>query len=210
MKKIYNVQEQYFTPAAVVNAIINQVGILNGVGSILEPCAGSGNIVKAIRDSGYDHHITAVELDPLLIDQLEVSGPDVIVNDSFFKLQLQCFDLVIMNPPYSNVEGFVEKAFQALNNQGQVAAILRLSHLVGVKRWKMFNTYKPSEVHILSQRAAFSGGCGDIGGYAWFIWDKPLIGKDENTIMKWLKPTNDQDKRRNNGSRGSQSCKANS
>jgi len=198
--------EYFSTPTSVVNDLLN-LGVLIGSTSVLEPCAGTGNIIKTLRQTGYDHHITAVEINQDHEEKCLLTSPDLLVIGNFLNEKLinehtiGTFDLIICNPPFSNIERFIEKCWHLLNFSGQLCVILRLGHLVGVKRGKFLRTYRPSSINILSHRPSFTEGVlnsGDIGGYCWLIWEKPLIEPHRDTIVKWIRPENPDWDRRNN------------
>ena len=199
LNRPYDPKEQYFTPERVILKLITDIQILKGVTSVLEPCAGTGNIVKMIRRSGYDHHLTAVEIDPLLINDLAKTQPDNIYVEDYFNMRYDIgkFDLIIVNPPYKRACEFIESCYARLNRKGQLAAFLRLSFMAGVKNHGLINNLPPTQIWV-TQRESITGGCGDIGGHAWYIWDKPLTKKP--TTIHWLplevRKTNDPYSRR--------------
>lgn len=188
MKRFY---EDYFTPMDVVGDIFKPpVDILKGVTSVLEPSAGEGNIVNALRYNGFDHHITAVELQDRYIPKLRLTRPDALINGDFLcmdKSILGTFDLVIINPPFSLVEEFVEHSLDLLNDGGQVIVLMRLVHLVGVQRGKFMRRNRPSNIYLMCHRPSFTGGQSDIGGYAWVRWSGD--GSDQ-TYTDWIRPEN--------------------
>jgi predicted RNA methylase len=186
--------EQHFTPIDIVREVL-KLNILRGATSLLEPCAGKGNIIRAARAFGFDWHITAIEIDKTLEDSIWESSAERIIMKSFFDSdihpdKLGTFDAVIINPPYSNLDNFLEKAFSFLNYGGKMAALLRTSHLAGVKRGRFFAKFQPTSVHVLSQRVPFEGSKSvDIGGYCWLLFDNPLTNKD--TTLHWIQSFRD-------------------
>ncbi len=104
---------------------------------------------------------------------------------------------MIINPPYSNLDNFLEKAYSFLNYGGKMAALLRTSHLAGVKRGRFFEKFQPTSVHVLSQRVPFEGSKSvDIGGNIWVLWDNPLTAC--NTTLHWIQEFR-KDQRIHNG-----------
>ncbi len=181
--------EIFFTPQDVVVDIV-KTGILRGVTSILEPCAGRGDIIKALRASGYTWDITAVELVSELAEEVSASGIDRLYYGSFFdhyfsEANYGKFDLVIINPPFSLLEDFMEKSHSLLNESGQLIVLMKLCHLVGNSRSKFLMKYRPTSVHLLANRPAFTGGLGDIGGYCWIKIDNPLTQVE--TTLHWIR-----------------------
>ncbi len=183
-----NLLEFYETPIDVTIDLL-ELGVLKSTMSILEPTAGRGKIVKALRSVGYDWHITAVEINDEYESDLYQNGSDTVIIDDFLTTQQLTtnFDLVIINPPYSNVEGFIEKGLNCLNKGGKLCALLRMGHLVGVKRGQFLTKHKPLSVNVLCHRPQFCKNASDIGGYAWVIWQENSLN---DTIMTWIRPEN--------------------
>jgi 16S rRNA G1207 methylase RsmC len=71
--------------------------------SVLEPSAGSGNIVSALIEEG-GCTITAVEINSKLCNYLRENFTTIknVINDDFFNCNgsLGMFDRVVMNPPF--------------------------------------------------------------------------------------------------------------
>ena len=90
----------------------------------LEPGAGTGNIVKAVRD-WCDPPLVAVEINPKLANLLERNGAYVVVADF-----LECngdlgqFDRYLMNPPFSAEVAHVRHAYGMLKPGGRLVAIM--------------------------------------------------------------------------------------
>lgn len=181
-------KDAVFTPRYVTEELLH-LGVLVGCTSVLEPSAGTGEIVKVLRLNGFDWHITAVEINDQFRKDLYRSGPDRMIIGDFLQQTpqfLKKFDAVIMSPPYSLIDDFIPHGHSFLNRKGKMAALLRLQHLVGKKRNKVFEKFPPTSVHLFGHRPAITHSVADIGGYAWVIWDNPLTKKD--TILKWIEP----------------------
>jgi len=87
------------TPPAVVNRLLELAQIESGM-RVLEPSAGTGNILKAIIPSADK---VAVEINPEFIPKLELCGSGIHVYEGDFLSYNwpDKFDRVIMNPPFS-------------------------------------------------------------------------------------------------------------
>lgn len=73
--------------------------------NILEPSAGKGNILDYLKKdtSHYDHYeVSAIESDPNLQAILREKGYPVIANDFLSFDEHTYWDLILMNPPFSN------------------------------------------------------------------------------------------------------------
>jgi phospholipid N-methyltransferase len=113
--KIAVAPQLFPTPQWLARRMADEAGILAGR-RVLEPSAGTGNIIRAIMDNatGADCvHIVAVEINPALAQGLEQQrSKTVYANDSNFSIHcadfLECngdlgkFDRILMNPPFQN------------------------------------------------------------------------------------------------------------
>ncbi len=83
--KILGDNEKFQTPMNVVNYMVSMIP--EGAKQILEPTAGSGNIVKGLINSGKNYDIHAPQ--------------------NFFEIEEgTCYDCVLMNPPFSSKYAF--------------------------------------------------------------------------------------------------------
>ena len=73
----------YATPAETVRALLANFDGISSGDRILEPSAGNGQIVKVLREGGYDNRIDAVELRPEERGTLEALADNVTIG-SFF------------------------------------------------------------------------------------------------------------------------------
>lgn len=178
-----------FTPGYVTDDLLD-LNILNGCTSVLEPCAGDGAIVKAIRRQNFDWFIGAVEINNDFAEALYESNPDSVTIGSFLDDKITTtthgtYDAIITNPPYSCLDPIIQKSYTFLNPSGKMAMLLRLQHLSGVKRAKLIEALPPTSIHMFGHRPAITNSVADIGGYCWVIWDKPLT--TQATTIHWFK-----------------------
>ena len=76
----------YATPIDVVENLLDNIDTSNwGKYEILEPSAGNGNVVKAIRNKACGGYITSIEIREEEIDKLKMISDNVIIGD-FFEL----------------------------------------------------------------------------------------------------------------------------
>ena len=154
---------------------------------VVEPCAGKGNITVELQRNG--HEVISFDLhkyDNTLVD----------INTGFDVLKLpkqEGFDALVTNPPY--FKDLPRKILtKGLSEYKYVALFLRLTFLEGIKRHKLFENNKPSQIIFLSDRVRFMN---DLAGepisrdeqingmiaYAWFIWGPE---KTVETKLKWV------------------------
>jgi hypothetical protein len=177
----------YETPIRAIEGLFSRGFIDETVKSVLEPCAGRGAIVTQVRKKYPIVTITAVEIQESFSEDLGKTGADYIIGDFLDSAQIPMYDRIIANPPFSQAEEFIRHAFGWLKENGQMAFLLRLPFLAGVKRYKFFQYLKPNEINVLSQRPKFGGTNIDSCDYAWVIWHKnPPINI---TLFDWIEPS---------------------
>ncbi len=116
------------TPPELAARMVELANIEHGH-SVLEPSAGTGRILRAIREATAGGAIqTAIEIDGRLCDRLRVVEAGAMVQQRDF---LQCnddlghFDRVLMNPPFANGQDIahIRHALQMLKPGGRLVAI---------------------------------------------------------------------------------------
>lgn len=85
----------YATPPETVQAFLANFDGISSGDRILEPSAGNGQIVRVLREGGYDNRIDAVELRPEERGTLEALADNVTIG-SFFDYEPDCgYDVII-------------------------------------------------------------------------------------------------------------------
>lgn len=126
----------YFpTPADVAARVVALAGPMDG-DRILEPSAGDGALIRALREHGATGHVVAVEQNATLsgllhrYEQHEIPAPGVeVVTGDFLGFDpaqsLGRFDLVLMNPPFSGGADVrhIRHALRFLKPGGRLVAI---------------------------------------------------------------------------------------
>jgi predicted RNA methylase len=116
--------EQFDTPHALARQMARKAEI-SELDHVLEPSAGAGNLLLAV---GPEHPwITAIEVDPKRCAQLRKLAPRATVTEADFLLMgaLPCWDVALMNPPFSNGQDIrhVRHAWEFLRAGGRLVAI---------------------------------------------------------------------------------------
>ena len=145
---------------------------------MLEPSAGCGNFAKAIRDRGYNNHITSLELREDERENLSIHSDEVIITDFLKWNPDKKFKTIIGNPPYSLALEFMEKCFEIADKDTEIIMLLRTAFLESKKRYEFWQQHPLSKLYVLSQRPSFTGKGTDATSYSWFIWD----GSDKQEI----------------------------
>src|SRR5689334_4741089 len=94
--------KKFFTPGETA---LFMVGLLNlkGAEKVLEPSAGNGSLVRAIRTKYPETLIISIELDSRWELQLFAAGADVVFIQDFLNYQpVELSDACVANPPFGN------------------------------------------------------------------------------------------------------------
>ena len=167
---------------------------------ILEPQAGNGNIVRAVRRVWPDAEIVAVEIREECRESLiEAGATKVVTGVDFLTIPApeKRFDLVIGNPPYAkpklNVEGapregkkgvmmedavteHVQHGLTMLIPGGMLFYLLRLAWVVPRARDELFSMAAPRNLFACRPRPKFTAGASDSVEYAWVQWENDKQG----------------------------------
>lgn len=146
---------------------------------ILEPCAGSGKMVKVLRERYPKATIHFVEPAQPAITIMQ--GANAGYSLKFQELNSgSCdpngpeYDLIFTNPPYSQAKEIIEHALTTWP-YATVVMLLRLNFLGSQTRHAFWQKFPPNELHALSCRPSFTGGGTDATEYAWFVWCTPRV-----------------------------------
>lgn len=157
---------------------------------ILEPSAGAGAFVRAVRQVWPDAHLTAVELRGEEHDSLVASGADQVVIDEFKKFLMASLlsepVLVVGNPPYSLAQEHIMLLLDYLPPGSLIAFLLKLGFMGTKDRADLL--WKQGQCHyikpILGRPSFVKGGqsTSDVNEYGLFIWE---VGYTGPTIVHW-------------------------
>lgn len=138
---------------------------------ILEPAAGTGRMVKVIREMFPNSKLMATDLNGF------EGEPGV---DFLKATPTPTYDLIITNPPFSYAQEFIDQALRFRRKpESIVAMVLRLNFLGAIKRAAWFRQRMP-DVYVTPKRPKFvpKGTEGrkhnDSCEYAWFLWQEPF------------------------------------
>lgn len=121
----------YPTPTDLIIKMLSKVE-MNTVDNILEPSAGKGNIVEYIAKTqqyGKKYQIDTIESESELRMILEGKGYKPISSDFLTFKTYKHYDLVIMNPPFSNGDVHLLKAIKMQVNGGKIVCLLNAETL---------------------------------------------------------------------------------
>lgn len=128
----------YPTPKNLIDKML--VGIdFRAIKTVLEPSAGKGNIVEAVSNkfkyANYSYNkevkwdIDAVEIDQNLQYILKGKGIRLVHDDFLTYESLKRYDLIVMNPPFSNGEKHLLKAISLQEKGGKIVCLLNAETL---------------------------------------------------------------------------------
>lgn len=138
----------YPTPVELADKMVNSIKDWREINTVLEPSAGTGNILKALaikeKCSYMRFEVDCIEIQPELRailkenfsrrnyyelssekkQQLFVQEP-TIVGDDFLKFDtFKHYDLIIMNPPFNEGDKHLLKALEMQKNGGAIVCLL--------------------------------------------------------------------------------------
>ncbi|HZS02223.1 MAG TPA: hypothetical protein VFE37_26135, partial [Chloroflexota bacterium] len=144
-------RDYYRTPAeAVVPFLARWSRRVQAPARILEPAAGDGALLPALRRTWPEATIDAQDIAP--------QHDAVRRVDFLLPVTRASYDLVITNPPFVHAEAFIQNGRALVRPGGHLALLLRLGFLGSQQRRGLWRAAMPSDVYVLSERPSFKGG----------------------------------------------------
>lgn len=164
------VNDFYPTPPNATKELLKRISLS---GSIWECACGDGAISKLLPK----HTIST----DLIYRGYGTGGIDFLSTS-------KKVDWIITNPPYKYATEFAKHALECSNN---VAFLLKIQFLEGVKRYSFFQENPPKKVYVFSSRLKiYKNGIKQNNStmmcFAWFIWEKGFKGE---TTIDWICPS---------------------
>lgn len=120
---IFNSEEFYPTPVELLDKITAGIQWYQ-IGTVLEPSAGKGNIADYVKGKNENIDIDCIELAPELRNTLTGKNLRVVHDDFMTFHTFKKYDLIIMNPPFSNGTSHLLKALDMQADGGSIICIL--------------------------------------------------------------------------------------
>ncbi len=130
--QMINIPNFYPTPQNLIRKMLEGIN-LEQICTILEPSAGKGDIVDYItnyiksNEWKFRYHklnIDTIEIDSNLQHILKGKGYRVVHNDFLSFETFKSYDLIIMNPPFSDGDKHLLKALDLMKNGGHIVCLL--------------------------------------------------------------------------------------
>lgn len=177
--------DNYPTPARLTEALLRYVPI---AGYVLEPCAGTGQMVAVIRQSHRSDGVVANDIDPAhgYGWQCDATDPTAAIWRKDWALRP---DWVVTNPPFNQAMPILANAFGAARIG--VAFLLRLSFLEPTNsRAAWLQAHQAELSHLLvfgSPRPSFTDdGRTDSATVAWTVWQRGWRGSTQvRFVTEW-------------------------
>lgn len=124
---MYNISEFYPTPDSIINKMLTGIDFKT-INSVLEPSAGDGRLAEAIKSklkySDYSYNtdrnfdIDCIEINQNLQYILQGKNLRIVHNDFLTYNTYKHYDLICMNPPFSNGDKHLLKAISLQERAG--------------------------------------------------------------------------------------------
>lgn len=118
-----NKSTEFFpTPLPIVDMMLAELETLDiSGGRLLEPSAGNGRLADAARNAGY--YVECVEVNGILRQILELKAHKLVGWDFANFEDSDGYDVVLMNPPFSEETDHIRRAFDLLKPNGLLVAV---------------------------------------------------------------------------------------
>lgn len=181
--KVRLAYEAYCTPAWCVHRLLERLPLPGG--EWLEPCAGTGAIIRAVNRSDVRWYANELRTHQCL-DALEravqpefLGGTIRTGSDFLIWRPGRTFSVVITNPPYSLALEFVQHAF---GMAPFVLMLLRLNWLASHRRSGFLRDHMP-DCYVLPNRPSFTEAGADATEYAWMVWYTSAVRREGRVFL---------------------------
>jgi hypothetical protein len=169
--------EHWETDAWAIKAVLNKE-ILTAL--VIDPCVGTGILAEAAKARG--HHVAAFDVEPWGYAGTMIND---WLNPQPFVAEMVKGETVLMNPPFTKSEKFVDQAFKL--GARKIVCFQRFdwyegSDLAGKKRGAWWRNNRPARIWICGDRAnchlhSYPEAMRKEKGsrkqaYAFFVWEQ--------------------------------------
>jgi hypothetical protein len=171
----------YETPAPATAALL-RVELLP-TGTVWEPAAGRGAIVRVLRTAG--HEVVASDI-------FDYGGLDFVQDFLTVAVLPPRCSCILTNPPFRDIERFVA---HALKLSPCVIMLARLAFLESERRSNILEGCGLARVHVFRKRLpmmhrdAWAGRKANSGmAFCWLRWDRDHVGATSINRISWDRP----------------------
>lgn len=177
---------QWFTPEWLAKRVVASCGVKHRSGRVLEPSAGDGALVKALRED-FAASIDAIDIDPSLCAKRGWECADYMTRPA----PAERYSLAVMNPPY---EDDLDSRFiaKAMNECDALIAVVRAVFFNGIGRharvWSRVESdeWRVQSIAYLVRRPSFLlAGVEQGGAQADFVVIKMARGYTGDARVEW-------------------------
>jgi hypothetical protein len=145
-------------------------GMLFAPKTVLEPGAGTGNFVRAVKAQWPAAFVDAVEIRDVKPSGDAFTRADLLT----VKINANHYDLIIGNPPYGGglAEAFVRKCIPLLAPNGVLAFLLKMHFFGTRKRQELWGSFPFTAAYPIIPRPDFTGDGRDTSEYALICWER--------------------------------------
>lgn len=201
-----NESDWYATPPWVTHRLFDEGALGEGQvlpgGRWLEPCAGDGELIRAVNVKRPDIVWSANEIREEMRAVLLPHAPGIVSIGDFTEMHPETwdgalpFDVSITNPPFSLAMPIIRKSLTVAKT---TVMLLRLNFW-GSQDRQPFLMENPPDTFVLPNRPVFSlnkfGKPGtDSPEYAWFIWGEYANGQKTSGRIKVLNQTSKEERK---------------
>ena len=183
--------EFYPTPAEAILPILETDLIALPGGVWIDPCAGTGRIVRTVNDVRDDVRWLIVELDERFRPQLEAlvrPGRDELLPFGDFIHRDWPFptaDVLVMNPPFEHAFDF---ARTALTRAHEVLMLQRQGWFGTKGRSAWLRQHCPNVLQLEERPSFTPDGATDSADYPWFHWPRGGHDRREGRVAVLAPP----------------------
>lgn len=161
-KTLRRANDFYPTPANVTQALLDReiYRIRSHGGTVWEPCAGDGAMVRVLE--AYGLSVFASDVEP---------RHDGIDTANFLMAKRAPAKAMITNPPFALAADIIEHALATLKLD-YVALLLKSTYWHADKRASLWQRFRPSSLYPLTWRVDFTLGGNPVMDVSWTIWDR--------------------------------------
>lgn len=158
MNQVYRNYEKFFTYPETADQMARLLRPQSGE-TILEPSAGNGALIKAVKRLCNDCIITAIELDQRWENELTEIADLVHIGDFLKNNDYSKYDKLIANPPFGNDTDLKQhfwKIISAVKKRGKIVMIVpedfytEIKHeFLSLKNWSKNSDGTTTEIKII-------------------------------------------------------------